>query len=389
MYADSRPSKDLTGTVQGSGEDLVNLRETERELGSVLEEASSVLHGLQTGWQEERQDEISRLWSQCEAEYGFVLSRDVPGTPALGSLRATAGYGASGMFGSLSSSSGAYPTPCEVPTATAVESHAEVEADAVTEAARKDLEATRELRRSIEMKLANKSDGEASELKALKQRAAGEAKIEGRRLSDLRMDVERLRSKAAQMSTADAVATPAATAALEVSEQMAPENGALDDWMEDLRSLCREAGEDIRTPHLASREQSRAVASPMRIRTATGVRSPNSVLSPPHSPSKKDMVQLAEQRAIEWAAGQHSARDRVSSSPRLKSGQSSPSRSPKKSPLANRGGLLGAPLISGTSELSPAAREPASAAERQLDDILAELDEIDRIHDDVCMLAHS
>merc|ERR1712139_270981 len=187
--------------------------------------------------------------------------------------------------------------------------------------------------------------------------------------------------------------TPTAAAAMRAVDLTEPELAALDEWMEDIRVLnsdgClgREAAQDRLTLQSRSRQQGcvkagRAVASPMRIRTPAGVRSPSGVFSPPSSPSKKDMARLAEQRAMEWAAGQ---------SPRPKTGQKSPSRRTPKSPLlSTRGGLLGAGSdLPATPERAPASMEPASAVERQLDDILNELDEIDRIHDDVCMLARS
>merc|ERR1712139_73452 len=108
-----------------------------------------------------------------------------------------------------------------------------------------------------------------------------------------------------------------------------PELGALDEWMEDIRVLSSEGA--------LRRDQGRvkAVASPMRIRSTPSAssRSPRSVQSPPSSPSKKEMARLAEQRALEWAAGQ---------SPRSQSGQASPNRSSPKSALSTRGGLLGA-----------------------------------------------
>lgn len=357
------------------------------DLGSVLQEASSVLQQLQNGWREERQDEISRLWSQCEAEYGFVLSQTAPGTPALGSLRARAGNGAAGL---LDYHSGYPPAAVEAPhreePPAVAESLAEVEAEAAMEAARKDLEAVRELRRSIEMKFAAKSEeaAKASNAQALQQRRAGQIEVESPRLASLRMEVESLRAKAAGMSTVG-TNTPAATAAIDASELTAPDVEALDDWMEDLRMLCHEAGQDLQQPSPSRREQGRAVASPMRTSNGGGFRSPTILLSPTSSPSKKDMALLAERNALQWAAGQHSARNRAS--PRLKSGQNSPSRTPKKPLLSSRGGLLGAGHP--TAELSPTSREPTSTVERQLDDILNELDEIDRIHDDVCMLAHS
>merc|ERR1712224_454916 len=106
----------------------------------------------------------------------------------------------------------------------------------------------------------------------------------------------------------------------------------------------------------------------MRIRSSASgsSRSPRSTASPPSSPSKKEMAELAEQRALEWAAGQ---------SPRTKSGQTSPSRRTPKSPMrSTRGGLLGSGLPA-TPEQAPLSTNTPSAVERELDDILKELDE--------------
>jgi len=390
--------------------------DTIHDAGSLLQEASSVLHQLQNGWEEERRGEIDELWSQCEAEYGFVLARDAPGTPALGSLRARAGNGVAGLLGGIGKSSGLEEQRTDNgAVASPVESPAEIEADAAAEAARRDLQATRELRKRIEARLAATPqvvEEAATTSHVLSQRAACEDEADARRLASLRTEVERLRAKAKSLSTANAASTgsgstvgsvaeadaiepptPTAAAAMKAVDLTAPELVALDEWMEDLRVLgsegvlSREAVQDPQTPHGTSRErgQVKAVASPMRVRNTTGLRSPAAWHSPPSSPSKKEMARLAEQKALEWAAGQDSGRDRGNLSARSKSGQQSPSRrTPKMALSSTRGCLLGAaPTATETS------KEPASAVERQLDDILNELDEIDRIHDDVCMLAHS
>lgn len=396
--------------------------------GRLLQEAASVVQQLQSGWHEERQGEIDELWSQCEAEYGFSLSREAPGAPALGSLRANAGCGAVGLLsGYTESCAMACSSAADASFPSELPAEAEAEADATAEAARlHDLEATRELRRSFEAKRAANSLEANVKAKGqvLTQRAALQTQADSRRLDTLRMEVEKLRARdstanAASTELGDAASssseallppTPTASAAMTASALVAPSwVGALDEWMEDLRVLGIGAGED-----LGSREQrrgqgaspARAVASPMRVRTANGARPSSSLLSPKKSPSKKEMARIAEQQALEWSAagspkGSSIGHGRGSLSPRSSSGQHSPSRrSPKagspKTALMTIGGLVGDGLPSGgvspvlipESNSSP-TKEPASAVERQLDDILKELDEIDRIHDDVCMLKHS
>lgn len=371
-----------------ANEDMLNPVDPVQDLGSLVQEASSMLHQLQSGWHEERQSEIDQLWSQCEAEYGFVLPRDAPGTPALGSLRARAGYGAAGLLGSLGN--GTLIEPCIEANPVNSPTEAEVEADLATEAAQRDLEAARERRKRIEAMLATKSE----QASVLKQRVTTETEADARRLESLRMEVERLRAKADTLSSTDASPsrsnedadeeavpiappTPAAAAAIRSVDLARPELEALDEWMEDIRVLSSEGA--------LRRDQGRvkAVASPMRVRNASAAssRSPRSGPSTPSSPSKKEMARLAEQRALEWASGQ---------SPRPTPGQATPSRSPKSPSRSARGGLLGGGSNLPTTPEQPlASTDGPSAVERELDDILKELDEIDRIHDDVCMLAHS
>merc|ERR1719487_1511660 len=172
-----------------------------------------------------------------------------------------------------------------------------------------------------------------------------------------------------------------------------PELLALDEWIEDLRVLGSEdvlSNEAMVGSESRGQRQMKAVASPMRVRNPNGLRSPRSGLSTPSSPSKRDMACVAEQRAMEWAAGQQSPRRSTQPNSPAKSGPPSPmnstllspSRRTPKTPVLPSCRDLGYPAVISETNTS-------SAVERQLDDILRELDEIDRIHDDVCMLAHS
>merc|ERR1719440_1128552 len=101
------------------------------------------------------------------------------------------------------------------------------------------------------------------------------------------------------------------------------------------------------------------------------------------------MALMAEQRAKEWAAG--SPRRTTQSKLSAKCGPPSPTnsallspsrRTPKTPVMSSCRDQVGYPAAVGDTNAS-------SAIDRQLDDILNELDEIDRIHDDVCMLAHT
>jgi len=394
-------------------EESIAEAEATQDLPGLLSDTTMLLQQLQKGWEEERRVEIDQLWSQCETEYGITLARDVPGTPALGSLRARAGHGAAGLLGSVVSGTlkEAHLEEAAL-TASSVSSPAEAEmmkADEVTEGARRDLEASLQLRKRMEAKLAARrcEAVEAdSAVQALTERAAGQGEADARRLVILQKEVERLRAKSEALSNANAAPTGLGSteataqeadaavlpigvtaAAMAAAPLMAPELGDLNEWMEDLRVLSNETLQDLQAPLSLVGEQGRvkAVASPMRVRNACGPISPT-CLSPPMSPSKKDMARLAEQRALDWAAGRPAGCGNGGS--RSRSGQLSPSRRSPKTPC--HGTLLaeGTDLLA-TRDVAPVLKEPASAIERQLDDILKELDEIDRIHDDVCMLAHA
>lgn len=372
------------------GEELL----TVEDLPSLLLEAGSFLQQLQTGWQEERQDEISRLWRQCEAEYGFELSRDAPGTPALGSLRARGGYGASGLLGAapdcrgspLAATRGADAAHSSASGPSHHIEEDEIRADETAKAAQNDLLAIRQLRQSIEDKLHKQPkdwiESSSAAVQRQRQLAFVDAQCKSQRLVSLREEVERLREKATAMCDESVAVPPAAAAALAASEVTAPDLDALDDWMQDLRRLCKEAKQDGCTSSSCLKERAaRAVASPMRSRNSPGMGSPNHVRSPRSLPTQQEMARVAEQRAMEASS---------TKSPRAKEGLGSPNRTPKAIVLANRGGLCGAGYESTQAHVdSPNTRAPASAVERQLDDILKELDEIDRIHDDVCMLSTS
>jgi hypothetical protein len=253
---------------------------------------------------------------------------------------------------------------------------AEAEADAVTDAAMRDLETVRERRRSIEAKLSTSKAPDGVDVARSCPHVDAASKADEARLADLRMEVENLRARAAL--------TPAMTVPglllgttecgsgiteIDTIELADPPSSALDDWMEDLR-LCNSG---VWKTTSANNIPPRAVASPQRNRLGNSLRHPASLRSPPSSPSNKEMARLAEEKAMAWAVGQRKT-------PRLKAENPSPSRTPKATLQAARGGLL----CGGTAPV-----QPVSTVESQLDDILKDLDEIDRIHDDVCMLAHS
>jgi hypothetical protein len=369
-------------------EDVESDEVEKQDTGSLLSEVGTVLHDLQSRWAEERESEIQRLWHQMEAEYELSLPRCDPGTPALGSLRARAGTGAAGFLSGTTrdrQEEGISTGDCG---ASPDEFSAEVEADVVTEAARRDLESAQELRRSVEARLASSSAEAVSETNVPAPDIGAEDDVA--RLTQLRQSVERLRARAeefpalsrplvgAEGSGSDTAEVPPMSTVATLGEMIEladPPFSALDDWIEDLRMFNSGVWKNHST-------QPRAVASPQRNRNPNSLRQPASLRSPPASPSKKEMARVAEEKAMVWNSGQ-----RNGLTPRLKAEQPSPCRTPKTTLQAARGGLLPRGPSSPSAH-DQAHAQPISTVESQLDDILKDLDEIDRIHDDVCMLSH-
>jgi hypothetical protein len=373
----------------------------------LLDKVSTVLHDLQSRWAEQREQEIRQLWQQMEEEYGMEISRCAPGTPAVGSLRAKAGSGAPGFLsGTLAVSEDDLGANLSV----IAPEHGEEDNDddVVTEAARRDLEASREFRRHMEARLATFSAANLDKVTSISSTCSPsdvESEADAARLAQLRLEVENLRAKAAapDVFQVDHVDNASRNKAIDV-ELIEPPLSALHDWMDDVwaSSFSLSKIRD-RTP--------RATASPQHgsghLKRALHTR------SNPSSPTKKEMARLAEEKAMEWNEGRHKGLSKPSSptkkemarlaeekamgwnesrhtglSPRLKLGPNSPGKSPEKlTQLVNSGTRLHESISSPKAIDPKPVMNSASTVEDQLDELLKELDEIDRIHGDVCMLA--
>lgn len=338
----------------------------EEELGrdpaELLAAASGLVKLLQHDWAEERRQEVEQLWHQLEADYGFELPRDAPGTPLVGSLRGS--IGAERDLGKLSSSEGidASAVGCHGPElANEVPHGAEMEAaDAMVAAAARDLQAAQVLRRRLEAEL-EASPSSAEEEARPCRREDPTAKADAARLASLRREVELLRAQAAaepeaaRWKSQQALGTAVAAAA--AASTKAPELQALEQWMEGCRLLGSLAQGDCTSNPL---RRLREVASPARARTS-GSSDATSSPSPGRSPAKQQPQQQEQHADLEVAVAQDAT----------------------AVPPSTAGGKIAESAANGD------ACRPMSAVEQQLDEILGELDEIDRIHDDVCTLALS
>jgi len=349
----------------------------------LLDEASTLVQHLQQNWACERRTEIDQLWHQLEAEYELVLPKEAPDTPAVGRLHPK----------QLESCLIDAPSEEDVEISCAVHSTADVtadeaEADKAVHEARRDLEATRKLRQRLEASLAASSSSVVN-CEAFGPQAAAqdvEAAADNARLDGLRREVERLRSQSASLAFAAPPSPTGAAAAARAAVEAAadgPGLTALDAFVDEMRMFSHRhetSSSHGRANSMAKGKGAlRAVASPQRVRNG-GPRSPSS--GSPGSPSKKEMARLAEERAMEWVA---SGRQSLGS-PIMKKGKGSPKNSAPPlatSLLSTRSSFSGEAVSTRLDTLG----SPSTALERQLDDILLELDEIDRIHEDVCMLA--
>jgi hypothetical protein len=253
----------------------------------------------------------------------------------------------------------------------------EAEDDEYTDAAKRDLEASREFRKRMEAKVASFNAWELDRAKSASSSCPprdADVEADTARVAQLRLEVENLRAKASGPNVfrcKDTGHLPRAAAIdAELSE---PPLRALHDWMDDV--WVSSIGISKNHGHTP-----RGIASPQNNRNAGHPKRPPLPRSNPSSPTKKEMARLAEEKAMQWNEGRHKGL-----SPRLKLGQNSPKKSPEKSMHL----LSGSRNLHESTTSANAIEVPNSASivEDQLDELLKELDEIDRIHDDVCMLA--
>lgn len=410
--------------------------EADGDPANLLTDASTMLYQLQNTWSGERRAELERLKHQLQESYGFAVPNEM--LEALLNSRIAGDAAARGdiMPGGPEAAAG---PEAAVPAGT--ETEIEAEAEAVVECAIRELAAARELRQALEerqrVRCANLAGSEAEALVAeVRQpvavgdleRPLAQDKADAERLAVLRREVERLKAKQQQQQQQQCSDLESSNleAGSPSSRGSAPPHlhrrtvasnfEALDKWMEDMKLLASSAG------------CGRAVAS--------------KVSSPKNGspPSRKAMAQVAEAKALEWAA-EHGRSGSFRSSPSgisptgspsgispkgyvlpskktmaqvLETGGASAGSSPSgagssrgfaakvpeghvtiRSPtgMSSRAGTSGIALATSVSPSSTRAGAYDAATckastEMQLDEILQEFDEIDRVYDGICRLSH-
>jgi len=384
--------------VASPEEDEDDLSDCNEDPEPLLENASTTLYSLQNSWRDERRAELGRLCRDLEASYGLKPAAEL--LDEILALRpessdVTESSAAGGML-AVDSPEAAEPEPeaDAGETRSPEEEELDSEADAICAAAAQQLESVKELRRQLK-ECRQTPVGDAADSRVLfpAEAATAAGDMEGaadqaaKRLAALRWEVDKLKVKATE---------PTEQSLLHIAEcqdQIRAEHGdvlqtkpiseltALDDWIQGMKKFCRDTAG--------------TAAGPAQL--------PRARASPACTPSRQAMAQIAEARATEWAAQQEhegSCRSPSSGSPTAHLHAAKPQRrgcSPKKassllSPTASSTGraTVATPL-NGRVSVSPSsgAKEEKSAVEQQLDEILHEFDEIDRIHSHVCELVRA
>mmetsp|Transcript_56005 Transcript_56005/g.133439 ORF Transcript_56005/g.133439 Transcript_56005/m.133439 type:complete len:496 (-) Transcript_56005:39-1526(-) len=366
--------------------------EDEEDVPAMLERASTVLHQLKHAWREEREADLDQYWRGMEEFFGQRLDRS-PASRLIGE----AAVAADDSIEDCDSQDEAEVIRKEL-------QEAEEFADAAEKLVLEQVEATRALREELERKLQHAVTLESAT--ALGTSTASAAIEEDLRLQSLRQEVQDLHVRfergpfAEELSDDDA---PLASAvAIDIEGPAPPELSALHRWMEEMQSFS------MSIAGTTSPARSPAAAGPKHAsaRTAEGCGSSSSTPTKAKSPSKEMMVRMAEARALEWAASRTRASPKGShmegrygapcsspagSSTGLTAGRQlqSPSaaKPPQKSSLLLNDEAAGSGARSAQqSPLGSPQKSQSHAIEEQLDDILRELDEIDRIHDDLHQL---
>jgi hypothetical protein len=365
-----------------------------------LARASAVLHQLQHTWVEERKQAIDDLWQQLEQEYGVTPSRELlDSLDGNGGCRETAGESTTSPSVSERAPDGAL----ELAAADAASAAAEAAADQITKNASKQLESVKALRCRLEAARISDNSPVGAPLDTLPTSRPATAPTP--MAAALRRDIDLLRQKEECIHGDTSVAARGSGSVASGICQLLPEEPelaeGLAEWFEEVHVLSGLRG---KSSSAGSPKESSKTLSAKLLFTQASPATPNATSSPR---SKNGGARIAEECAMDWDAARRGAGAAVGAA------ATHHSESPPKlvsscmgKPPAKPGGLTKSgftclqPLLvcDGSSNLGPAGLllnanlgtlagtrcdTLAGAAELQLDAILSECDEIDRIHESI------
>eukprot|EP00928_Gymnodinium_smaydae_P042771 TRINITY_DN28771_c0_g1_i1.p1 TRINITY_DN28771_c0_g1~~TRINITY_DN28771_c0_g1_i1.p1 ORF type:complete len:451 (-),score=45.60 TRINITY_DN28771_c0_g1_i1:304-1656(-) len=357
---------------------------TQENTPFILAEATSKLQDLQTTWMKERRTQLRQLTKQLEQEFGFVSPsldqllkelmigefRDVASIPGAAADRLAVSV-------SASSSDKVWDVAQSAVDVFVASSDAGLEGycDATISAAAQQLEKSKQFR-------ANFSKSRQLSLQSNAYQICSQSPIQGRfaderRLRILRSDIEKLKEQqvAEETSISDQVMLPVLQLR-EISEFV-----ELKRWVDGFLLLAEDC-KGHRSPTYTSS-------------TVSSARS--SILTPcaRGSPSRKSMARLAEARAMDWASTtkQKGSLCRPSTIADKHFGRNANMMSPNSVKSSSIKAIVDC-----TASSSPVAERSVDVSSRRcdrhdavvkqhIDNILNELDQIDRVYDGVRRLA--
>lgn len=330
----------------------------EEDPSLVLADASAAIHHLKNTWRDERREKLSLLWRQLETSYKRMPPTRILDEildPMQGTEQENGFMGFAGDAKMLDGHAEISDAEAAAgPAVHAADREAEKVADDLISSAANQLASCQQRRKALEERLGSCPSSPSACIAWPEQAdmAGGNAihkdccDNEADRLLALRCEVEQLRTiqSDAHLAHSNKGGAPPA------SMQMCPDSvhESLNQWIQDMTVLHEDNGG---TPK---------ISSPRQASHSKGT-----------TPSRKSMAQIAEARAMKWAAGHKGDMSRDAFLPSTHVSSTSTKGtcpSPRRSC-----GLTPSPVAALGSQ-------DTCTVERHLDDILRELDEIDSVY---------
>jgi len=320
------------GEEQESGDDFAEDLQDPSVLNA---QASAEIYHLQHNWLQERQDEVGQLWEKLEQQYGFKLPDSHPARQ----LQDFRKMSEAGLPSSWEEDVDLQDQAMESPQ----DDGSKARADSILGQAKSDLEGAHNFRQQMEQRICRASeDAHASSSRS--GSAVASIVVENARMSELRKEVDLLRQRQYAWCEEERVEDKmqAATASEHPVSDNVPDDmsKALNQWADNLR-LLGAIGDARASSDLPSVE-----GSGLTSRTVENL---------PSSQRRRPAAQDVSAEAAHVVA-----------------------------PEARRADAEDATLPSPT-----AVDDAAAMMERQLDELLGEMDEFDRIHGDLYKLTCS
>lgn len=348
----TQDTQEVDGEEEDNSEDDTDVDEDLQDPAVLNAKASAAIYQLQHQWLQERQAEVGRLWEQLEQEYGFRLSEHDP-VRQLEDFRSAAdgADSAEAVFAALL-------PPVADDNVAGVDTEAQARVDDVLGLARNDLEVAQNFRQQLEQRRSSAS--------ACPVNIAPDA--ESARVDELRREV-RLLQQRAQHAWEDTSALELPASDRELDEISGSE--ALTQWADNLRLLgAIGAGSDTNSSDLPSLRNATS-ASPLQVTDAGASARPAALGSRAAAAAEAQAVPVQE--AIACTSSQMNTQDQ----PQVAGVGVDTNSSVTQAQIAS----CAAPAVPDCPSTGSGSQNSVVGMALQLDELLGELDEFDRIHD--------